>query len=199
MKKLLLVLCLLSTMAIGVTANKVWRVPTSGSTLGAWGPVNLSDNTNAVTGKLPSSNLGAVNSQVSSSCGAFSTSSGTPTQITNLSVTITTSGRPVMLSLQSDGTSTQSDVAAVDNTSAGSQGGVNIYFMRASTTLTVENATSGVAPTGQSGEVQIPTSSFHYLDFVAAGTYTYHVFIQNACNNAGTVYVRYAVLVANEL
>lgn len=56
MKKLLLLVLLVSQFAFGVTANKVWRIP-SGATLPAWGPVNLADTTNAVTGSLPAASL----------------------------------------------------------------------------------------------------------------------------------------------
>ncbi len=99
MKKLLLSFVLFSTLAVGVTANKVWRVP-SGGTLPGWGAVNLADGTNAITGALASkSNLPAVGQQISSTCGGFSTASGPYVDVTNLSVTFTTLGRPVILML----------------------------------------------------------------------------------------------------
>src|SRR3990172_5065278 len=48
------------------------------------------------------SNLPAVGQQTSSSCGFWSTGSQTLTDVANLSVTLTTTGRPVILILQSD-------------------------------------------------------------------------------------------------
>lgn len=57
MKKLLLTALVFSSALYAVTANKVWRIPTGG-TVGAWGPIDLADTTNAVTGVLPGSSLG---------------------------------------------------------------------------------------------------------------------------------------------
>ena len=45
---------------------------------------------------------GAKGVQISSSSSTFSTTSLSPTDVTNLSVTITTTGRPVLLMLQPD-------------------------------------------------------------------------------------------------
>jgi hypothetical protein len=50
------------------------------------------------------SSMYAVGQQVSASCGTFTNTSGTFADVTNLSVTITTTGRPVLLMLQSEGT-----------------------------------------------------------------------------------------------
>jgi hypothetical protein len=50
------------------------------------------------------SSMYAVGQQVSASCGTFTTASGPFVDATNLSVTITTTGRPVLLMLQSEGT-----------------------------------------------------------------------------------------------
>jgi len=68
----------------------------------------------AYAGGLTTSNLSAsagilktqiqsVGQQISTTCGNFSSASGSYVDVTNLTVTITTSGRPVMLILQSDG------------------------------------------------------------------------------------------------
>lgn len=53
-----------------------------------------------VIGGLTQENMGAVGEQVSSSSGTFSTTSSSFVDVTNLSVNITTTGRPVMLMLQ---------------------------------------------------------------------------------------------------
>jgi hypothetical protein len=57
----------------------------------------------AASAGILKSQQAAVGQQVSSSCGTFSTSSGTPVSVTNLSVTLTTTGRPVFIGIQPDG------------------------------------------------------------------------------------------------
>ena len=49
---------------------------------------------------LTRSSLPAVGQQVSSACGSFTTISATPVDVTNLTVTITTTGRPVLLMVE---------------------------------------------------------------------------------------------------
>lgn len=56
MKKIFFLLSLLPLLSFGVTAGKVWRVPTAG-TIPSWGPINLDDATNAVNGTLATSNI----------------------------------------------------------------------------------------------------------------------------------------------
>jgi hypothetical protein len=63
MKKLFLLLLIISQSAFAVTANKLWRIP-SGGTLPGWGPANLADGTNAVTGILAFGNGGTGSSSI---------------------------------------------------------------------------------------------------------------------------------------
>src|ERR1039458_7087888 len=58
MKNLFFGLLIFSQFAFGITGNKVWRVP-SGQSLGAWGPIQLGDNVNAVSGALAIANGGS--------------------------------------------------------------------------------------------------------------------------------------------
>lgn len=106
--------------------------------------------------------LAATNTAISSSnSGSFSTSSSSLTDVTNLSVTITTLGRPVQIELVPDSTSlgTTADVVAVTS-SAG------FAFLRDSTVLGVERLFGATYPAG----------GFRFTDHGAvAGTYTYKV------------------------
>lgn len=125
-----------------------------------------------------------VGQQVSSSCNNFSVSTGAgggSGTVTNLSVTLTTSGRPVMLMMQPDGATDASVTCTNANTririfEGGSNyiGGLNI-------------AINGV---------DIPFY-FSMLISAIAGTYTYTVNYQTF--NANTVTVNNYVLVAYEL
>ena len=193
MKKLLLFIFLIPILAFAVTGNKVWRV-SPGGTLPSWGPINLADGTNAVTGALPAkSNLPAVGQQVSSSTGLFNTSSASYVDVTNATVTITTTGRPVILMLLPDGASPSS---IGGSTTAGTSGGFKFSFNRAGATI-AEYAMSSAFSSTTGEQIDVPSSSMWYLDAVAAGTYVYKV--QAALISGAISYVKNAKLYAFEL
>lgn len=193
MRNLLFFTLLLSQACFGVTANKVWRVGSS-ATLPAWGPVNLADATNAVTGQLPRGNLPTLGQQLSASSGAFTTANDTPTNVTNLSVTITTTGRPVSVGLIA---ASASDFCMLD----GSRTGVNIqgFFLidRSGTDIAMYSIAFQTG-TSDSKTMQIPCSALHHFDPVAAGTYTYKIQIHNT-DAVTIVGVQHAKLLAFEL
>jgi len=102
----LLVLCMLLTSSsiFGVTAGKVWRVPPAG-TKPSWGPVDLADTTNAVTGLLPRTSLASLNCGASSASNGYSNSSATFSDVTGIALTLTTIGGIVRTALYpQDGT-----------------------------------------------------------------------------------------------
>lgn len=139
------------------------------------------------------SNQVAVGQQVSSSCGSYSFTGATSLQdVTNLTVTITTSGRPVMLSLQSD---TTGAAAIVQIASSNTIDVLRLLFVRgASTVVNLNNLRSAVA----GGVTTIPSSCYSCMNIIAAGTYTYKVQIGLA-NSANTATLQNIVLVAYEL
>ncbi len=132
------------------------------------------------------------NKSVSSSCGTFATSSGVAQDVTNLSVSITTRGAPVMLMLQADGLSFGQIV--IQN---GPSGGANarINFVRAASVVgTYQFGTSSPQA------ISTPSSSVMFMDTPAAGTYTYKV--QAFCVSSvdtPTLTMSNTVLVAYEL
>jgi hypothetical protein len=143
----------------------------------------------------------AGNIAISSSCGNFTTTNSTPTAVTNLSVTLTTTGRPVMLMLQDDGLSNGSQINI-------SPFGVSPFhlgtfcFYRGGTQLStyqLENYVSNIyAPSPSS----VPASSLVHLDVVTAGTYTYTLQVFGVAgfpSNTTTVGVANSVLVAYEI
>ena len=185
MKHLLLAFLLISQFAFAVTGNKVWRIP-SGGTLPAWGPVNLADGTNAITGALPShANLPAVGQQISSAT-SYSNTISSETQISGLSVTITTTGRPVMVFLTSPLNNYPTSESYV------SFGGpMDVIFKRGSTSIYfVRQADSGVSH---------PPSMYLTLDTPTAVTYTYSVFLSPVAGMATGVSLQSCALVAYEL
>ena len=121
-------------------------------------PKTASATSTAVLGEVAKSAL----------CTSYSNVTTTLTDVTNLSVTLPTNGRPVVLMLLSDGGG--SVYLGRSNASHTAQ----IDFVRASTTITSHFLQIGA--TGATAVAsEIPLSSFCFMDFPAAGTYTYKV------------------------
>ena len=120
---------------------------------------------------LTRASLQALGHQLSSSCGTFTMSSGTPTDVTNLTVNITTHGRPVFLILISD--SSFGSVGAGDTTDICT---ATIYFCRAGSAISQQSIKSQM--NGSSANIaalSLPPGAFSHFDPVAAGTYAYKV------------------------
>jgi hypothetical protein len=139
-------------------------------------------------------NLVPVGQQISASCGNFSTNNSIPGGVTNLSVTITTTGRPVMVLIQPDGTGNSSSFyLSAGGTTTLLSG--NIFIIRDSTTTLVATNLQAdfISTTGPS--YSFP-ATLTYLDTPSAGTHTYIV----EANTTSTVLgITYCVLVAYEL
>lgn len=133
-------------------------------------------------------NLVSVGQQISASTGnAFTTSSVVPVPVTNLSVSITTTGRPVMVFCQ--GVVSGGVAPRFSNGS----GGTNAFwylFTNGTGTLLAETLIVGA-------DILMP-SSIMYLDTPAAGTHNYTVYcsVSSGATTASTINV---VLVAYEL
>jgi hypothetical protein len=135
----------------------------------------------------------AVGQQVSSSSGVFTTSSSSLVDVTNLSVSLTTTGRPVMLLLIDDGTG---GYVQFDRSTAAVEPGVVIAFLRAGVAISTQTYRVSLA-SSYTNELQMPPSIFQFFDVPAAGTYTYKV--QAKITSATTVTVGNCKLVAYEL
>lgn len=123
-------------------------------------------NLNITTAKIADGNVtqakrAALGQQVSGSSAGYSSTSTVFIQPTNLSISITTTGRPVFLSLIHDGGSWAGAV--------GNQGGTDTYFRFNRDSTQVYHALV------QSGAVMyLPPGSMTFIDSPAAGTYTYN-------------------------
>lgn len=197
MRKLSLVIFLFCQISLAVTNNKVWRVP-NGSTIPSWGAVNLADGTNAITGALASkSNLPAVGQQVSGSSGNFSTASTSYNTPTNLSVTITTTGRPVLLIVQGSGVTGLNNSGYTCNSSS-SACNMNYRFIRDAANL--GNNTLGSQATGATAISMAFPSSISQLDTGAtAGSHTYQFQVAAGLSGSPTVFAVNLELIAFEL
>lgn len=160
--------------AVGANAIGVTMAPTG---------ANAVANTRT---RATGSTVGSGGIAISGSSGAFSTSSASYVSVTNLSVTITTTGRPVFLLLESDNSGNTSYVSA--------DGGSSGFLYR------IVGGSTVLGPF-QAGLFTSPTSLLYlvsnFIDQAPAGTHTYTFEVNN--NNGTAVEVDYMRLVAYEL
>lgn len=133
--------------------------------------------------------------QLSSSSGNYTLTSTSETDVTNLSVSITTTGRPVMMMLIPDGSFTGDSYIGASNGAgiAGTYYGL-FYFERDGSNIALVDF-GGTIPA--SALVRCPPSALAYMDTPAAGTYTYKVAVKGTTGT--TVYVQYCKLLVYEL
>jgi hypothetical protein len=167
----------------GLAADETLTLPAAlpGSTapmfLSASGQVTASSSTQIVRSNLPT-----VGQQVSGSSGTFSSSSSL-IDVTNLTVTITTTGRPVVVQMQPDGNTT------IGARVYGAGGNPQLALVRDGTTIALF--------AGFAGGNNTPGSSFLFLDTAAgAGSHTYKIQSQGG---GGNNLVYYCALAAYEL
>jgi hypothetical protein len=171
------------------------------SNLGTGGIVTASLADEAVTtakiddGAVTKPKLAALGQQISASCGTFTTTSASFVDVTNLSVSITTTGRPVYFGLIYGGSNSQFLIRAISSESDISG---NIAVLRDATTVfSGEIGVSG----GSSNNLKIrsPVSVINGVDVVAAGTYTYKVRVARIGGITTEVGLNEAKLVVYEL
>ena len=109
---------------------------------------------------------------ISASSGTYTNSTQTYSDVTNLSVTIVTTGRPVFVGLMSSGAASSSTVGG-STTSASNNPGIILKFVRDSTDISIQEINT--VSDSSDGYIVTPPSSFYHVDAVAAGTYTYKV------------------------
>lgn len=143
-------------------------------------------------GAVTAAKFAAVGQQVSSS-GSISTTSATLVDATNLTVTITTEGRPVFIRLQNDGANTGD--CYIGNNGATNQVETIVALLRDGSEL----GRQSYALRAGSGtyDIRFPVSSFSHLDVVAAGTYVYKIQILSTFGS--TAVINRAKLVAYEI
>lgn len=158
---------------------------------------NLGINTAQLAdGAVTPAKRSALGQQLSSSSGTFSTTSTSAVDVTNLTITITTTGRPVWIGLISDGTGV---VSLLNIQSVGSpialQG--NFLIIRASTEI-ARYAVNTTTPDVTLSAVSCPSSALNTIDIIGAGTYTYKIQAFSSFSNSSTGCSK-AKLIAYEL
>lgn len=128
--------------------------------------------------------------QVSSSTDANTITSSSYTDLPNLTVSITTTGRPVILAVVADGST--NSMCAASPTSLGK--GTEFQILRDSTQIARYRMLYNI---GSAATLSIPLSLMH-LDAPAAGSYTYKIQARSI-DNATATGIIYAKLVAYEL
>lgn len=128
--------------------------------------------TQLADGAVTKPKLAALGQQISSDSGGFTTTSTSYVDVTNLSIVITTTGRPVMVAIIPGGT-TDSNIGIARNNQAAS---AKLQILRDSTSIGIS-----VMSTNFNSSITVQTNNFGVgcmgpvIDVVAAGTYTYKV------------------------
>lgn len=144
-------------------------------------------------GNVTRAKLASVGQQVSASSSTFTHTGDTAvTPITNLSVTITTTGRPVILMLIPDGTG----LAILGTQSSTSSASTTIFELQRGGAAIADWEVSVNGAAGN-GSLQI-TPTFVHFDPVGAGTYIYAMYLQNTASTT-TGYAERLKLVAYEV
>jgi hypothetical protein len=119
----------------------------------------------------------------------------TETDVTNLTVTITTKGGPVFLTMVSDGSTSDSVITVVCQASGSTT--ARLRFYRSTTQL--NSFTIGENSGPYPSNISFPPSAFVHIDTPAAGTHTYKIRTNTSSTaNTGISFTR-CVLVAYEL
>lgn len=164
---------------------------------------NFSASSIPIANGITRSNQAAVGQQISASCGNYVlNTSGSQVAVTNLTVTITTSGRPVIISLIDDGTSNSSVLEFSVSSSTVLNGSTAINIARTGTSsnntlvFTTPSINCTVPNTGGGGGFYAMPLQLWTIDPVGAGTYTYTVYSSGSTGNAQLSYFK---LMAYEL
>lgn len=144
---------------------------------------------------ITNAKLAALNYAISaSSSGSFTTTSASAVDVTNLSVSITTSGRPIVAELIPVGASDLCQIGYSDLVN--STAGATFYLLKDATVVyTTGGAFDAAGATTIS--INIPNGAFFAFDTPAAGTYTYKV--QARADFAATAKVTQCKLIVREI
>lgn len=152
-------------------------IDASGNVAASWNvdnsTVEISSNLLQVKdGGITNAKLGALGQQISSLVTFDSTNTSTPYLVSGLTVTITTTGRPVQVCLRS-GTSG----GVVEGSTSSATGFVGaVGFYNNGTLISASEIIGKGAPDATPAlSIGLPPSAFSFVDVQAAGTYTYTV------------------------
>ncbi len=133
--------------------------------------------------------------QISSACTSWTNDTSTPSDVTNLTVTITTTGRPVWVGCQSSGGGVSHFQAIATGTVVAGE----FYILRDVATEVAHVSIGSVSPTGSIGVIVPPGSLWGLDTTVAAGIHVYKVQGKMGGGNTTQVSALNVKLVAYEL
>jgi hypothetical protein len=140
-------------------------------------------------GAITQAKRASLGQQLSSGSGTFTSTSNSFTDVTNLSVTLTTTGRPVALLLVSS-----DNDCYVGAGGAGVGASADLAFLRSSTRIAVHTIYD------EGGLIRLPGSAFQAVDTGAsAGSTTYKVQVKYTGGIGGNIAVTNLKLLAYEL
>lgn len=156
------------------------------------------DGTNIV--ELLTAALPPPNYEISLSSGNFSTTSTTPVAVTNLDVTITTSGNPVDVYFSGDGSNNDAHFGIRNTTAVGTEAKGYINILRDAVIVqTIPLYLMAGNVVGDTLWLQIPPT-FNLKEELVSGTYNYTVeaYIDSAVDPDQVIEVYFCKLVAEE-
>lgn len=130
----------------------------------------------------------------STSTGNYPTNSSSFVDVPNLTVNATTSGRPVVITVVPDGTTSEAFIQAGGT---GTNIIINFQILRDATVIATHRLGYFQAA-GGSNSISVPVSSIFAYDTPSAGTYVYKVQIR-AATASTTAQITYAKLLVREL
>lgn len=124
---------------------------------------------------------------ISSPVSSFTSGSTTPVDVPNLTITITTTGRPVSICVQGDPSAVAGPAANVQNST---NANTSFYIVRGSTVISKLGFNSSVA------SLAGPPTVIQGLDIITAGTYAYKIQVSSG---SGTTTFQNCILVVYEI
>jgi hypothetical protein len=161
-------------------------------------------NNAVITSKILDANvtkpkLAALGQQISSSCGVFNTSSAVAVGVTNLTVSLTTTGRPIMITLISDASGAPNSWIGFSRTSPATSG--TVFFYIEITGVPARSIGHKIELVGASTNLalRIAPSNLSYIHVAGAGTYTISIFASSPSGSGCSAEAVNCKLVAYEL
>jgi len=144
-------------------------------------------------GGITKPKLAALGQQLSGSCGTFTGSGINIAAVTNLSVTITTTGRPVMIQVIPEQYALGAN-SFIRVESTGTITEMTVSVLRGATTI-ANIGLGGLYADGGTNNITYPPSAVTYVDTPSAGTYTYSVYYEQTLSASSTTWSNCKLLV----
>lgn len=150
-------------------------------------------------GAVTQAKLASVNFVSSTSSGTFTVTNNTETDITNLSLSFTTTGRPIVIQMIAGTSAGGSGYISTSTTGGATFSGGTIYLYSGATTLCKVDLKSFDDEVGVAHGIMIPPSAVQWVGTLAAGTSTIKATAVCSAASGNVVAVNNVLLIAYEL